>query len=244
MRTESDLRDLFAAEEHDVPELAPILHTIQHESRRHRRRFLLPVLAATAVVAVAVASLAIAQPAHRSGSAASQTGGALSPWVSSSFPSFGVSIRHPVSWSSHTYPVASSFSILITYFSNQQLHNPCKTTHLKNNIVEVSCPAPISRLNRAGVLISWTSNSFLGQPQPPAGSRLVVDGHTGGVTNGYPTIECAALGGAATIRATFPTSTTRDSNVVLDACLGPDNLAANRRAVQAMIDSIRFTPDK
>lgn len=79
---------------------------------------------------------------------------------------------YPARWHVYRYPVVSSFTTVVAYFSTTSVPDPCVRT--KNS---VSCGAPLHRLPTSGILVTWTANGFPGWIfEAVKGRRLTVGG--------------------------------------------------------------------
>jgi hypothetical protein len=163
--------------------------------------------------------------------------------VTSTFPRFGLSFRHPATWRVSSYNNWSSFRFSIAYLGTEALHDPCTRTRTSTGM-EINCAEPLNHIRAGGVLISWSS---IGMP----GGRLVnepgiaeiVGGHPARIVVGPAAGGCADLGGDTSIEVRIQqlVMSSHDQTLQMDACLRGPGVAANQAAVQRMLDSLRLT---
>jgi hypothetical protein len=155
-----------------------------------------------------------------SGSHADSASGHPAPTVH--FHGGGVAFSYPAAWSQHRPGYLSTASDGIVDLSTQRLVNPCRR---HGNVT--TCDLPIGHLMPGGVVVTWTIDEL---PRPP--SELPLPGvHIRVSTPGY----CRRIGADESVMARIVTP--RHELLWIDACLRAPGLAANERAVRAMLAS-------
>jgi hypothetical protein len=252
-RTETDLRAILDEESTDVSTAEDFLARVPFQSRRRvgatrfvrSRRWLTPVTLAGLIVAATVVPIVLTQ--HRqSTNTSSGPSPTTSPaatvapanWPQSTFTDWHLTLRYPPTWRSYQYRVVSTLTTLITYLSNQPLHDPCVTRKVPNG-TEISCTQPLTHLAGDGVLISWTSLSSPAR-RPIAqlpGSTITVGERAAKLQITAAETACAAIGGGTQIVAAIAASGDSGSTLSLQmwACLGPRQTATNQADVLTML---------
>ncbi|MEY2474195.1 MAG: hypothetical protein QOK28_3524 [Actinomycetota bacterium] len=132
----------------------------------------------------------------------------------------GIEFKYPEAWRAQQF---ASEPKLVTYLSNQTLHDPC---------VDNSCANPIDTLPANSVLVAW----YDGPKGRVASENLFVAGQPAHKT--YRRHGCPGIGDEEiTVRFDNPALTT---TYTMNACLRGPNLALLRRQVDAMLRSVRF----
>jgi hypothetical protein len=170
---------------------------------------------------------------------ASTGGHPVQQTVESAFPAYGLSFRQPAAWQSSTFDVVSSFSMVITYLSTQELHDPC----VRSGDGAIECGVPTRQLRPGGVLVTWASFGMPGQrlaSQP--GIADEVGGHPARIVRGGADANCVALGGDISFDAAIlqQRMNSHDQLLEMSACLRSPGTAQSEVAVQRMLDSVRF----
>jgi hypothetical protein len=236
IRTEDDLRSLFAEDAQDVCSSAAMLSRVTAARRRRGRRWL-PALAACAAVVV-VAGIVVALTQGGSSNRPRPSVGTAVPadWHTVGYPAWNMTLLAPPEWRSYQYQIPSHASTLIAYLSRATLRNPCaRTTTL------LDCGLPIGHLAPDDSLVGWW---LYGLPTPAGisglrgGERTVVDGRAAYIVTSNSD-SCANLGGKTSIEASIGATADPGSRVVylMQACLGPD---ADQSDVLTMLRSVRF----
>lgn len=143
-----------------------------------------------------------------------------------------LTLRHPRTWRTRVYPWAGSVTSLITYLSPQKLHDPRITKHVANG-TEFTIGEPVSRLSKAGVLITWTQTGFPHLPGDDllgsAGIHLTVDGYPARLVLAVSDPGCTTLGGKQSITGTF----LFHEVITMRACIGSADAGAAAEVVTA-----------
>ena len=140
-------------------------------------------------------------------------------------------------WRESRYSMTSSFTHLIVYLSDADLHDPCVTT--QSAVGETTrCAPPVAALLGGQVLVSWSNVGFPrpGPEIPHPTTRI--GGQPAEITT-KRTPECDALGGEMSITADI--ARPRGNHYEMIACLRGPNLALNKTLVLRMLDSTRVT---
>jgi hypothetical protein len=89
----------------------------------------------------------------------------------------GTSLRYPTCWSLSNYTEGSMMTTVIAFLSNEQLHQPCTTTHSGIGTT-VRCGLPVRTLMHGGVLVMFIEGGMPGwKIANVRGQQLVVDHH-------------------------------------------------------------------
>ncbi|MGH3074044.1 MAG: hypothetical protein ACRDQC_03910 [Gaiellales bacterium] len=139
----------------------------------------------------------------------------------SHFRGSGIQFDYPASWSHHRHGFSTSMTGPIIDLSTQPMINPCTTT---GNTTQ--CTLPVRRLKPGGVVVVWdTGGGFSIQSRrPDLGVRVRV------IRPG-----CPKVGGDEAVVGSIVASHRRV--FLVSACLRGPNVAANERAVRAMLAS-------
>jgi hypothetical protein len=174
--------------------------------------------------------------------------GRLVSYETSAVNGYRIALRYPEAWHRYDWQVVSSFTSSMAYLGTDHEHAPCKTTHRKGT-TEIACRAPIDRLGRGGVLVTWTGVGF---PSPAGHPPLAgVPGKLVRLPSGW--LEkvsiaahgaCPGLDATRSITASFarrsPSASGRSFE--MQACLRGPNVAAHTRQVLLMLDDTQFVP--
>ncbi|HVT75479.1 MAG TPA: hypothetical protein VHD87_00500 [Acidimicrobiales bacterium] len=136
------------------------------------------------------------------------------------FRGHGLAFTHPKAWAAWQFDQP----MLVVYLSNQPLHEPCHDN---------SCADPIDTLPRNSVLVAW----YEGPKGRVAKENLRVGGQPAHKTvwhNGCIGLHADC---AVTVRFDDPSHTT---TYTMNACLRGPSVAAERRAVDRILASLKF----
>jgi hypothetical protein len=136
----------------------------------------------------------------------------------------GVSFAYPAAWSHRGPGFSTNMDGPVVDLSSQRLVSPCR--HHGSSTV---CSWPVRHIRRGSVVVSWrTVGAMVVVSQmPPAGFPMRVE-RPG---------TCRGLGGDATVSARVVTQ--KHAEFRISACLRGPGLAAEERAVRAMLASAR-----
>lgn len=152
-------------------------------------------------------------------------------------PGFELTFSHPRMWRESRYSMTSSFTHLIVYLSDADLHDPCVTT--QSAVGETTrCAPPVAALLGGQVLVSWSNVGFP-RPGPEIPHPTTRIGGQPAEIATKRTPECDALGGEMSITADI--ARPRGNHYEMIACLRGPNLALNKTLVLRMLDSTRVT---
>jgi hypothetical protein len=135
----------------------------------------------------------------------------------------GIAFAYPVAWSHRGPGFSTNMNGPVVDLSSQPLVNPCR--HHGTTTV---CGWPVDHMRHGAVVVSWRTGGMvaISQLSPPGFSMKVDRPGT-----------CRSLGGDATIVARVVTRTHTD--FLVTACLRGPGIAAEERAVRAMLASAR-----
>jgi len=179
-------------------------------------------------LAVALAALAGSTgPALAAGAAGDAT---------RTFSGSGVAFRYPASWrvSPPAWRWESSFTVLVTYLSSGELHDPCART-----ASSTTCSSPLAVLPPGGVLITWTRGAMpLWSLAKQPGRATTLAGHPGKIQIARPG-ACRALQATETVTAQI--AVTKGDSLQMQACLRGSTARANENRVRAMLATLRVS---
>jgi hypothetical protein len=152
-----------------------------------------------------------------------------------------LSFEYPSEWKLATWPVQSTFEKLVTYLSNEPLHDPCRRT--ANSL---ACGEPLRRLRAGGVLVEW---SLVGFPDTDRhrlnampGGWTSVDGRRAKLAVDLLPV-CRGVGAERSLYALVPLSL-RGNYYALRACLRGPGLVRSERQVRRLLASTRIGKDR
>ena len=148
-----------------------------------------------------------------------------------------LSFEYPSEWERATWPVRSSFEILVTYLTTEPLHDPCQRT-----AASITCGEPLRRLRDGGVLVEW---SRVGFPESDRhrltampGSWITVAGRRAKlVVDRLPV--CRGIAADRSLFALVPLSS-RGNYYAFRACLRGPGLVRSEREVRRLLASTRI----
>jgi hypothetical protein len=153
------------------------------------------------------------------------------------FDGGGLSFEYPSEWERATWPVRSSFEILVTYLSTEPLHDPCQRTP-----ASITCGEPLRRLRRGGVLVEW---SRVGFPETDRrrlrampGSWITVAGRRAKLAVDRLPV-CRGIGADRSLFALIPLAS-RGNYYALRACVRGPGLIRSEREVRRVLASTRL----
>ena len=233
LRTEDDLRTLFAEDAADVCTSAEMVSRVA--VRRPQRSWLPALAACAAVAAVAVVVVALTsggtdnQPTPPVGS------GVPANWHTVSYPTWRITLEAPPRWRSYQYPVPHDS--LIGYLSTAPLHDPCVRT-----TTSTDCGQPIDHLTPDDLLIGWGTSGDVftaSVARLQGGARMVVGGRAARISVTAANEFCAGIGGDTSITVAVGSTSNADSHIAfrMDGCLGSD---AGKSDVLTMLHTVRF----
>lgn len=204
-----------------------------------RAHFRSAVLTAAVSLALATCSACSGQSHGRSAAAANtvstvQAPVTVVPIPMQRFADGGLSFEHPRPWTEARYTRISSFTTLLTYLSNAQLHDPCTTTRSPTETT-TTCGDPIKALPPGGVLATWTAvgRPMVGPAVPHP--NMNVHGRSASFALARPG-ECARLGVDETITVDINRGVP-DNYYEMVACLRDPGAAAHETLVREMVAS-------
>jgi hypothetical protein len=148
-----------------------------------------------------------------------------------------LSFEHPAEWKQATWPVQSTFEMLVTYLSTQPLYDPCRRT-----ADSVTCGEPLGRLRAGGVLVEW---SRLGFPDADRRRLTAMPGSWTSVSGRRAKLAvdllpvCRGLGADRSLFALIPAAP-RGNYYALRACLRRPGLVRNEREARKLLASTRI----
>jgi hypothetical protein len=233
LRTEDDLRSLFADDAEDVCTSAEMLSRV---AVRRRQRSWLPALAAcAAVAAVAVIVVALTSSGTNKQPTPPVANTVPGNWHTVSYPIWHIALKAPPEWRSYQYSVPHDS--LIGYLSTAPLHDPCVRT-----TTSTDCSQPIDHLTPDDLLIGWgtAGDAFTASiAKLRGGERIVVGGRAARISVAAANEFCAGLGGDTSITVAVGSTSNADSHIAfrMDGCLGSD---ADQSDVRTMLRTVRF----
>jgi hypothetical protein len=156
----------------------------------------------------------------------------LGPPAFAHFSGSGISFDYPAAWRAQTWKVSTSRSNLVTYLSNQQLHDPCIHT-----LEVIRCALPIDRLRGGGVFVAVTRYGnpafdfarVEGRPRTIGGHPARIDARTH---------ACDGIGAHIALAVTIATGASNYTIVV--ACFRAPYLIANRALFDLLLGTVQF----
>ena len=148
--------------------------------------------------------------------------------------------QYPASWQARRYQENGSFSSLIVDLSTQQMHPPCVTRHGSHNTT-ITCREPIDQLRPGSILVTWSSESWLGWSLAKAyGSRLRVGGRPAKLKV-YS--DSCGVGADVNMQVVvgIPGTAETDSWYQLDACIRKPGTTTKERQVRQLLRTVHFT---
>ena len=235
LRTEDDLRALFAEDAADVCSSAEMRSRVA-ASRPGRRRRWLPALAACATVAaVAVIAVAITSGGTTKRPTLPVSTAVPDNWRTVSYPTWHITLMAPPEWRSYQYSVPRDS--LIGYLSTAALHDPCVRT-----TTSTDCGQPVDHLTPHDLLIGWGTAGEAFTPsiaKLQGGERTVVGGRAASISVAAANEFCRGIGGETSIIVAVGLSRSADSHIAfrMDGCLGRD---VEQSEVLTMLHTVRF----
>jgi hypothetical protein len=148
-----------------------------------------------------------------------------------------LSFEYPFEWERATWPVGSSFELLVTYLSTEPLRDPCRRT-----AASVMCGEPLRHLRRGGVLVEWSRVGFPDMDRhrlrAMPGSWTTVAGRRAKLTVDRLPV-CRGIGADRSLFALIPLSI-RGNYYALRACLRRPGLVRSEREVRRLLASTRI----
>jgi hypothetical protein len=206
--------------------------------RRRKRRTLIVGTAATTVAAFVLVLGTLTGSASVRTQASNNRSAHPATARLRSFQRLGVRFQYPAAWAAHTYPDdVSSFSTLIVYLSNQQLHPPCVTHHGQHVITKI-CGPPVDHLAPASILASWTADGFPGWTFSHAkGKPLRVGGHLAKL---LVTHSACGIGADVTMDVVVDEPAVPYNWYELRACIKGPGINRFKQQVRALLKTVHF----
>ena len=206
------------------------------ETSPHRSRLGLMIVTLLATLAVGACGQGV--PADRPAVTTKPAG----RWDVAPFPEFGVSFRHPASWTTSRYDLRSSFSSLVTYVGTRPVGDPCVTRKVRV-ATETVCAWPRSGpLAPGGVIAAWSSVGYPSRTlADQAGVATTLGGYPAKVLTQRNGAGCGVARTGRHIQASIGPSASARRFFTVEVCTGPGSPPETLEEVQAMLASIRLT---
>jgi hypothetical protein len=254
--TEVDLADAFRAESADVGTAEQVLGRLRlpgvvtGEPMSTARRWLVPALAAMAVLLLALTTVTVAQLTHKTSPAGPPPGGGPTAAPLSTYHSAGVLFSYPARWFTTAGWAGFGGESVLVYLSSQRLGPSCRRHSNPDGSGDSTCglTVALARLAADGIAVSWGHGPQAGASTVPfsdaPGVPTTVNERAAKIATGPATDICAAIGAKLQQQVAIAGPGIPDPQgpwTEISACIGPRNQSANEAAFTALLASIRWT---